>query len=446
MLPAPSGGIVNSPDDDQEGAVRYLIWIGYKGERQLKKLADNPGWNKAQIGKMLNTRYGENDNHPSEEYEEQMKAVHGAWKQFSTPDWIKGDRDKDGVERQFLTAWYWQRDKWQCIGENQFVLYDGPPIIDCFPVAKFTAGFDLDNWFGKGMIELSEDLILSIILNLNHRLDYLAGTLHPPTWVPDTLVDYLGGDLTKMDPVPYATIPYPDRIEDIQRSIWHDRFPEISNQAFLEEEGLNRIMQKVVGQPDIYNAMTSGGRMGDIGATGVVTMVDQATARGMLRAINVENTGVMESAYLTLKYGAKYKNQDERVRVKSGTGFPWDKIPHEVITDGYGISITGTRSLNLADEILKKMMMTAQMVLGNPAAPGQAEVLRQLLPKSGYTNIDEIVGEPGMQGPPLMLPEAGQMAEQMGPGSLQNQIRGTENRQSVAPNTGAPIAAESMLV
>jgi len=451
MFPSPVGGMVNAMDDGQEGAVRWLIWVHYKGEKELKKLAELPGWNKEQIGKMLERRHGSGATHPAEEYEQQIAQTKGLWKQFATPDWIRNSRSGDyKTERQFMCSWFWQRDRWTCIGENYWVLYDGPPIVDCFPVAKFTAGFDLDNWFGRGLIELSEDLILSIILNLNHRLDYLAGTMHPPTWVPETVVDYLGGDLSKMDPEPYQTIPYPDRIENIQNAVWHDRFPEISNQAFLEDEGLQRMLQKIAGQPDVYNAMGGGGRIGDIGATGVVSMIDQSVARSIMRAINVENTGVRESAWLTLKYGAKYKNTDEKIRVKGANGWPWENIPHEAITDGYGISITGTRSLNLAEETFKKMMMAAQIVIGNPAAPGQAEVLRQLLPKAGYDNIDAITGGSENQGPPLML-EGAQLPDTQGaqmPGGegLDNRIRSTQNRQTVEPNSGAPVAAGNILV
>ena len=89
------------------------------------------------------------------------------------------------------------------MGNLRHILYDGPPLLSLWPVANFKATHNLDSFFGLSLLEVVEDLLISMIMNFNMRLDYLAGKFHPPKYIPQALIDQLGGDKRAFDWAPY---------------------------------------------------------------------------------------------------------------------------------------------------------------------------------------------------------------------------------------------------
>lgn len=441
VLPLPGGGMVNSFDDTSEQCVDGVIWNEYMKDTAIKTEVEKGAFDKGEAGRLFKALGSEGDD-PAEEWKGQLTGEANNWASYGMPGWMKQIRDqKMDLSKRYLTSWFFQREKWTVIAENSFVLYDGPPIVDCIPISNHKATMNLGDWFARSLIGLSEDVILSILYNFAARSDYLMQTMNPATYIPSALLDHHGGDTSRFTGEPYDVIDYPARIIDINKAIFHDRYPDIPQQAFMDAGDLNNWLQKVSGQPDFRQGMQGAGNAGDIGATGVVSLIGEGTARSMFRAMNVEMSGLSDDLYLTLKFGDKYKQQDEFVPIRGESGFPWEMIPHRLITDGYGIEVTGTRNLNLADQTFRKMLSVAQHLIGNPAVPNQPELVKQLMDKSGgFENIPLLMSPPqDMAGGPAGAPAGGQ-------GPEQNATRSMENRNTVEPGTGAPVAAGNLMV
>lgn len=443
VFPSPGGGQVNDHDESGENAADYVIVMTYPTKRYVESMVQKGIFDKAEAGKMFkNARNDEED--PSAEYKEDLFDTQGGWGTYSMPAWLRTMRDKQhDIGDRYRLAFYYRRGKWCIIGEDRFVLYNDEPMIKSIPLAKFTGTYNLQHWFGLGLIEPSEDLIDSMILNFNHRMDYLAGTLHPPAFVPEELLDELGGDESIFDPKPYQVIPYSYmkyKAGGIASAVHRDRFPDINQQAFYEEGKMQEYLQEIIGQPSFSKGMQGAGNPGDIGATGVVSLISQGAARQMQRALNTENSGLRDSLYLTMEFGAKYRNEDEMVRVTGADGFPWMNVPHQAITNGYGISITGSRTIAEKEETFRQMLSTAPFVLGNPVVQDQVEAQRQLMSESGWKNVDDMLGSKGEMAPFPESPGVG------GQATAQNEINSMNNRQTVQPNTGRAVAAGNVLV
>jgi len=410
VLPLPGGGLVNAVDDSNSSCSDGVLWYDYPSEAELRANAQRGWFRGDQVEAMLNQSSG-TQSHPAEEFLQQVASAKDGWNRFSAPDWIRQirNRNKDLV-RRYCVGWLFTRDRWVCIGEDRFVLYDGPPQIDAIPIAKFVGSFDLDNWFGVGLLEVSEDLIISIMLNFNHRLDHLAGIMHPPTYVPEELLDFHDGDKSIFDPTPYSIIPYPRSINDIARAIYTEQKPAITQQAFVEDDRMNFFLEKVTGQTDLLKGLASG-QAAEGTATGVSNLVNEGTARSMMRACNTENTGLKDSLWLTLKFGKEFKNDEEWVRGVTGNGgFSWEQVDLSAITDEYGIDIVGSRALQAAEETFRKQLAVAQFIIGNPTVKNQAGALRPLLEGGGYDDPDEIIGEQSPANTPMPMPQQGMQA------------------------------------
>jgi len=447
VFPSPSGGLVNDFDHTGENVADYVIAFTYPTQDWLKTMANQGVFDKQQVTAMFDGQRA-NTGDPSMEWKQQLWTADSGWSNFSTPQWISQMQGKNvDLTKRNRVGWLFQRDKWRIIGEDMYVLYDGPPLIDAIPIAKFTGTHNMARWFGIGLIEPVEDLIISMIMNFNHRMDYLAGTLHPPMFVPQDLLEELGGDKSAFDPDPYTVTPYDASAypQGIDRAVWRDRFPDISQQAFFEEGKMQEFVQEITGQPNLGKGISAGQNAGDIGATGIVSLIDSGAARQMMRAINSEQSGLLESLRLTMMFGEKYVTDDTKIRISGEGGMPWHKVPHEAIVDGYGIEITGTRAMNQAQETFKRMISTVPYLLNNPNVRNQVEVLRQLMEKSdGWDRIDEILGEP-RGGAPIMTQEGG-ATQPGGSASAQNDARSTMNRNTVQPQTGNTVAAGNILV
>lgn len=437
VLPLPGGGFVNMIDDVQLPCVDGVLWIDYMRKDAIEAEGEKGAFNKKEIAAMFR-KPGSDAIDETEQWRTELPQTSN-WASQTLPAYIKKVRDANmSLSHRYQVVWFFERDNWMAVGEGKYILYDGPPLIDAIPIVNARAGFNLAEWFNRGLIETSEDVILSILLNFSSRADYLCKTFNPPTFVPQRLVDHYNGDESIFDGAPYSLIRYPSQIEDIQKAVFHDRYPDIPQQAFMEEAQLNQYLQKVSGQPDFRQGMQGGGNPGDIGATGVVSLIGEGAQRSMFRAMVLEMTGIEDSLHLTTKFGSKYVNEDQMIPVNAD-GMPWEMIPHEVINDQYGIEVTGSRNLNMAEETFKRMMGVAQLLIGNAAVQNQKGLAKEIMVKSrGFENVDDLIGYDD--------PTMGMGAEPGGQSDLQNETRSTNNRSTVQPNTGRQVAAGNLMV
>lgn len=435
VFPIPGGGMVNAVDDSCSQMVPGVIWIDYMNKNDIESLSkNNPKWNKNEIAELFKIQSSDTSD-VTAEFKDKLSDCKGGWYNFKQPEWMSLFSKDDGIERRYRVGWMWLRHRWVVVAEDRFLLYDGPPLIeDCIPLANFKGSFDLNEWWGIGLIEMTEDLILSIILNLNHRLDYLAGTLHPTTWVSERIMQYLGGDKSVLDPEPYGVQVFPTNA-NLAAELSRERFHDISPQAFVEDDKMTQWLQIVTGQP---NYSTGTATPAPDNATGIISLIAEGAARSYLRAINLENTGLLDSLWLTMKFGAKYITDDEVIKISGQkNGWPWMNVSADAITDEYSFNISGTRDLNLQAETFRKMF---QIVTGLISQPGLAdnpkEAARQMLVKAGcFENVDEIIGK----NQPMSLQGEMPGAEPGGMPTLENQQSSVENRMTVQPSTGRPL-------
>jgi len=440
ILPQPGGANPNAVDDSSESVIDGAHWTHYMTEAKIKENVKKHGWNKNQVGWMTEKK-GSDGLDPAQDYIGQLGDTTKGGMYGGDPKWINTAKDiNKNMAHRYRTEWYFQRDRWIVMGEGQYLLWAGKPLIDAIPIANFRAMPIMNNWFGKSMIDISEDIIIAIMQNFNARLDYLAQTLHPTMWVSSRILDHHGGDKSVFDPKPYSVIDFPGGIENIQNAIFHDRYPDISQQAFMEESSLDKMFQETVGQPNFMRGMGTGGQA-DSSATGVATLSAEGATQSGMRAVNIENTGIMDCLWLTLKYGAKYVDENVSIRMEEQGGPPWTDIAHEAITDGYGIEVCGAKTLNVQEETFRKMLSMAQVLIGNPAVANQKLLMKEMMEASdSFDDVNAIIGqdEPG-------VPPQGAGEEAAGQGPIQNQDRSQQNRNTVEGGTGATVSAGSLL-
>lgn len=435
-LPAPTGGVLNPPADTLEVGMPYFIANLYPPRSFIEAEVEKGNFNPREAARMFGQKMSDPHEDPSAEWKEQVADARAGWNQFTEPEWIaKMRHTRNDLPQRYLTSWFFQRDKWTIVGQQRFVLYDGPPMLDFWPVANFKHSYNLGEHFGFSLLETVEDLIISMILNFNMRLDYLAGQFHPPRYVPQRLLDDLGGDKKVFDWTPYKVLPYAHTAYPggVGAYLHTEQMPDLPQQAFMEQGQMKEYLEDVISQ---HGAQSLNANTATVGAM----LGSEDAAPKMLRAITNEMTGVQDSADMTLRFGAKFMNEDEIVRT-ARDGLPWEKIDHNAITDGYGIEITGARHLAQAEEMFKKQLSIAPLVLQNPNLKGQLELNKQLLEQAGFKHVDVILhGEPGE------LPQAGAPGQMPGGvPSLQNDTRSTMNR-STRNAAGRDVAAMAAAV
>jgi len=439
VLPLPGGGLLNAVDNECDAVCDGCFLVTYMKKSALEDMVENEQFNKSEVAKLLRQAGSDGDD-PTGEYKDELLMDNEIWSQLPMPQWMEKVRsERWNLDKRYRVVWFFQQNKWNVVGENRYLLYDGPGSINAIPVAKHVASLNLNHFRGRGLVEVAEDIILATNLILNARLDYMSQVMHPQTWVSNTILDALPPGKKNLDPEPYGIMPFPGTIEDIRKALYRDRHPDISQQAFMEQGQMDELKQRITGQPNLLAGMGAGSPI-EGGATGVASLISEGTLRSVFRSRVIEHSGFRESLWLTLKYGAKYRNEDELVRITGADGWPWELVPHEAITDGYGIDITGTRDFNMAEQALQRMLAISQIWLNNPLVEDQKEAIRQTLDKAGaFENVDQIVGNVN-QLPPLMAPP--QQSDQIGGlPSSQNTFRSRMNRNTVQPGTGAIVPA-----
>jgi hypothetical protein len=392
-LPAPNGGMMNTMDNMGEEAVEWFHWIQYMSENKLKQLKKSKFSNSKEIDMMMATP-GAKDTTGQIDTEFRQAAL-DATLGTDAPEWIMRVRDQNkAVSSRWRCVWTWFRDQWMLVGEGRYLLYLGPPLLDWFPMAKYVDTPNLMQFFGRGLIEVCEDIILAYLLTHNFRMDYLTTTLHPTKFIRDDVVKLNAGELNDFDPTPFGVFKFSKRIKKIQEAVWYDRFPEISPQAFIEETSFKQMLQEGTGQPNYMKGMGGAGALANETATGIVSLIEEGTARSSLRSLMIEYIGLHDELMLMLKWGKKYVHQDEEVRITDKKGvWPWRMVPHSRIDDGYGIELRGTRGLVHKNEMVKRMMSFLPMVLNNPNVGNQIELIQQAADKMNIgLDMEKILG------------------------------------------------------
>ena len=435
VLPSPSGSIINPEDRYAEPGLDWLLTMMYPSKSYIEQQSNLEGFNKEQAGRLFEKQQSDTDYDPTEEFKDEIINTDGQWNQFTAPHWVRKMRDAKHLDQRYRTCWFMQPDRWSLIAEDRYVLWSGPPRLGMWPVAHYKAQFNLDNFFGTSLLKVVEDLIISMILNFNMRLDYLAGVFHPTTWAPQKLIDEAGGDLSAFDRRPYKVSGYQHTqyAGGLQQYLFHDQMEPLDQQAFLEQGQMKEYLEDIISQHNNQQLASSTATVG-------ATLISQDVARSMVRAMNLDMTGQQQSAEATLRLGAKHKHEDEMIRT-GADGMPWENIPHEAINDGYGIEIAGARHMAQAEESFKKMLTVAPMLLNDPELQGGIEMKRQLLEAGGFKNRDTIVQ--GERGRDPMERYRALPAENRLPGgipSLRNEARSAANRTGRAAG-GTPTMA-----
>ena len=434
VFPSPTGYQINPSAHEQDSRLDWLIVQTYPTDAWIK---GQEKFNKNEVKRLFGE--GEEDmNDPTEEFKHELADTQAGWRDFQAPDWVKRVRqDKHAKTRRYRCAWFLKNDKWRCVAHDRFLLYDGPPLFDFWPLANFKGSFSAEQFFGTGIIAPAEDLVISMIQNFNMRLDMLACLFHPTTYVPQQLVDDLGGDMGRFDPSPYNFIPYEHRQfpQGIDRAVFHDRMEQVPQQAFLEQGQMKEYLEDIISQHGAESPASS--------ASVGNTLLSKRAARSMLRALNIDMTGIQQSVEITFKLGKKFMTKSEMINT-GADGVPWERIDHDAITDKYGVSITGARHMAQAEETFKKMLSIAPLMLGNPAIQGQVEMSRQMLEEGGFKNVDTIITG-GSEKDPSLLGKGGGPSAPGGVPSLQNDQRSTDNRNEVQANTGSTVSAGTLV-
>ena len=389
-FPSPGGHEINTPEHLSEERLDYFIANCYPTRKWIEGLVASGHFDKGEAARLFKEKKhgSEGNNDPSAEWKQQILEAKGGWSNFSAPPWmtaVSKEIDNGNVNPRYRVGYDFSPDKWRIVAEDNYLLYDGPPMLNRTPIASFDCNTGQSEFFKKGVIEPVEDLIITMGMNFSLRMDHLLTKFHPTKYLPQELVDDLGGDLRRFDTKPFNYIPYEHtRFKSgLGNLITTDSGDELGQQAFLEQGQMKEYLEDIISQRGTSNATNQGSGLGG-------AIINQDMARSMLRAMNVDITGVRESADITLAMGGKYVQEDELVRTGAG-GVPWQNIDFDAITDGYGITINGARKLAMQEEIFKKMLTTAPMLKGDPRIKGQDELNRQLIGASGYDNVDTII-------------------------------------------------------
>lgn len=430
VMPSPNGGMINPPSNTMESGLDWLFVNLYPPKELIEAEVEKGVFDGREAGKMFDENRGtDTDDDPTNEYKDELLEVDGGWNQFQAPFWVEKMKSEMFGDARHRITYLFKRKEWIIMGDGIHVLYNGPPLLPVWPVANFKSMPNLDSFYGISLLKVVEDLLISIILNFNMKLDYAAGVFHPPTYIPQKMIDDVGGDKSAFDWEPYKIIPYQHKQfpGGMDNYIFHDVTPPLDPTAALAHVEMKGFLEDIISQ---HGNQALSGETATVGSA----LLSKDVARSMMRAIQLDMTGVHDSAMLTLHLGAKYKNEMETINT-GAEGMPWEKIDHDAITTGYGISINGARHMAQAEETFKRQLSIAPLFLNNPEIRGQMELSKQLLKGAGFDN-EEVI----LHGEPKRDPALESRQAQKLPGGIptsQNESRSVANRTGVPEPAGA---------
>lgn len=354
VLPCPgAAGHVNPLDKEQTNAVPWVLWIDWESENAIKAKAERGFYNRDEVGKLL-AKPGQ-QMYLEDPYRNRF-AVVGNLTYAGPAAWrARTDTIEDDSHRRRVVHWF-RRDKHIIVAEDRFVLHEGPPVFEdgTIPLAKYTISQDLNNWFGISYLGLMEDLLKAQIMNMNYRHDRMLAAMFPTTWIRQDIAEYARNKGSDLRPKPYDVRFFPDSVQNIQQSVWYDRFPELGGDAFVEEDRMKAAQQKVGGQTETTASLND--VVGNKTATGVTSIMGELAARPNMESLTFE-MGFREEVQLLLGLGARFITEPTAIgSPRSGDGFNWRTVTPDQIAQEYNVQTHGTRWMAERNTNFQKLM------------------------------------------------------------------------------------------
>jgi len=170
--------------------------------------------------------------------------------------------------------------------------------------------------------------------------------MFPTTWVrQDVAKNYPKREFVAR---PYDVKFFPQSVKNISEAVWYDRRPDVSQDAFLNDDYLKSMLQKIAGMTETTGSLND--VVGNRTATGVTSILNELSGRPNMESLVVEHMGLRQEATLLMELGAKHfnKRDGETEFLNSpddSFGFNFTEVDPERITDEYTVITHGTRFL-----------------------------------------------------------------------------------------------------
>lgn len=443
ILPAAQeGGLVNPINSDDDAAIPYFFHIDWLTDDQIEgRFAKYPGFKKDAFAKLKDTAIS-SDTTLDQSYYEKYRVIAGVSYGQSAADYRRKMQDVEGKGGKRRVIYWFGRNYMRLIVQDYFLVYDGPNPIGggILPLVKYCVTPDFTNWFGISGLEMAEDIIIARIMNLNFRLDHLARVMFPTKWIRTDVAE--GHDESYFNDRPYAVHFFPDRV-NIKEAIHYDRAPEVTNQTFIEDDRMMLYIQEVLGLPNYSKGMSGAGTLANETASGILSLIKQAQGRMGMESMQLEYTGLAQEARLLLLMAGKAVRGMTRVRVpEAQDGFKWTTVDPIAFQGQFSIKTHGTRYIEQQEQSFQKLLALYPLWNNKPGIE-QTGLDKFAAEATGIPDFGKIVLPPApMVQPPEMagaaMGEPGGLASQQ---NVRNPARSVQNRNTVAPDTGAVVPA-----
>jgi hypothetical protein len=450
VLPSPGGGDINPQDGYTDNALDWLFVVEYWTEEKIK---NHKGLDQKEVAAMLSDEEPYGGAAEPEEIEDYRNRFENLGQvNFGTADqWrdrMRRVREGVGGKQRRVVHWF-TRDRHVIMGEDTFILRDGKPTTprNKFPIAKYCMTPDITNFFGVSYLALLEDLLVAQMMNTNFRLDHLAGVMFPTTWVRRDIAQKY--PKREFIPRPNDVKYFPQSVKNISEAVWYDRRPDVSPDAFLNEDYMKQMVQKIAGLAETTTSLNN--VIGNKTATGVTSILNELSGRPNMESLVIEHMGFRNEVTLLMELSAKHFNkrdsETEFIRFpRDGAGFNFTEVDPEDITDAYTVTTHGTRFL--AERNIKFQQLVSLYPYWNQSPiVDQYELARQTAEVGGFLpDVEKAFLPPSAPAPTaLASPNAGAGAQGEGqrPGGLASsqdlnqQTDSVANRTAPEPGTGA---------
>lgn len=367
VLPAPTGGYVNPSNKGRSSAVDYVFVVDWMSNEKIEKLAKAGIFNKAESGAMLDSKNQSRSDWPELQYQNRFSAANKITYGGTTTWRTRLEKIKEIPNRRRVVHWF-TRNKWYIIGEDAFLLYDGEPVVrdengdGVIPIAKYTTCPDGDNWFGIPYLKLVDDILKAMIMNVNFRFDHLLSIMFPQTFIRQDVLQ--GKPVSAFRRTPNALHSFPTTVPDISKAVWYDQGKGVDQQAFIDENSLKALLQKVAGASETTSSLNN--VVGNKTATGVTAIMGELMGRPIMESINFEMGGLREETKILLYLADNYIEDDQLVRSTEVGGFPWSRIRPEVLNSAFDVETHGTQYMSEKNITFQKLIAYAPLVNQSP--------------------------------------------------------------------------------
>ena len=439
VLPSPGGGVINAYDHDNSSSLEWAFVIDWWSEDKLKDMAKQGVLDKEQVGKMLSDE--PEQNWPEMQYKDEFDEIAGV--QYGGRTGTR--RSLRGVKhiRQDRRIVHWfQRDKRYIVGQDAFLLREAEPPLGkgIIPLVNYKITPDMDNFYGISYLQIVEDLVQASQMLINYRMDSNLEALHPQTFIDERITR--GRPTDEFRHRPFATHTFPgQQIADIRKAVWHDRGENLPQQAWLDEDRLKAMLQKVGGMGETTSSM--GDVVGNKTAGGAMAVLNELSGRAFMESTILEHCGLREEVLLLLKAARKFIFKPQYIRnPQSQDEFPWSRVSEAVFDFNYDVVTRGVQFLAKQNENFQKMLAlypywNQSEVWDNYELNRQVAEVADILPDPEKALKPVALGRQGLQG----------MASGQRPGGLASSMdinQGEQSRQRESGSGGEPTAARAL--